>query len=400
MTDKNCIYAWRGCHIKPSGKVTPCCLVDNMGDSNVYDIDSSRNNKEWVKLRKDLMAGIENAACTRCWSDEAMGKRSQRQTGNNSYKHLWSHIQLTTTGELSDSHISLWDIRDTNLCNMKCIMCDPGYSSMIHQESIQNYGNVDGYRIKPKSNTSVIAAASDQHIRSYVIPKLNDHLATMYFAGGEPLISKLHWDILEYLIETGNTDITLSYNTNMLKLNHFGKHIVDLWKHFKKIHVGASIDAVGIRAEYARAGTKWDLIDHNFRELTNSGLDNLVLGLNSTQSWYTIGGFVDLLDWLDQYNIHHVALNPARHDHKVEVNLLPRDMRESIVEAVDCRIKDDIRYKTWKFLKQHLLKDIYTDAQLIDYRRQAINFTNVLDGVRDNNLLIAAPELSNVVRDW
>jgi MoaA/NifB/PqqE/SkfB family radical SAM enzyme len=401
MTDKNCIYAWRGCHIQPSGRVTPCCLVTQMGNSTVNDIDASRNNDEWIKLRKDLMAGIENPACSACWSNEAIGKTSRRQMGNNSYKHLWPHIQLTETGELTDSHISLWDVRETNLCNMKCIMCDSGYSSLINHEAIRYHGKLDGYDIAPKGNTSVVHAAADHVIRSYVIPKLDDHLANIYFAGGEPLISKLHWDILEHLIETNNTDIILTYNTNMLKLTHFGKNIIDMWKHFKKVYVGASIDAVGARAEYARAETVWKTVDNNFKDLANSGLDNLVLALNSTQSWYTIGGLVDLLDWVDQYdNIYHVMLSTAKFSPKFEVNLLPKDTRESIINVVDNRIMNDVRYESWRFLKQHMLQDTFSTSELAKHRNSAIRFTNALDQIRGNNLLTVCPELKNIIRSW
>jgi len=400
MTDKKCIYAWRGCHIQPNGKVTPCCLVDSMGDSTVEDIDYSRNNKNWKQLRQDLLSGIENPVCNRCWEDEKIGKRSMRQIGNNGYSYIWDQISIIDTGELSDNFISLWDIRDTNLCNMKCIMCDPGYSSLINQEAIKNYSKVDGYTFRPKGTQAVQAAAPDQHLRSYIIPKLDNQLATMYFAGGEPLISKLHWDILEYLIENNNTNVVLTYNTNMLKLNHFGKNIIDLWKHFKKVHIGASIDAVGKRAEYARFGTDWKTIDDNFKKLSTSGLDNIVLGLNSTQSWYTIGGLIDLIDWVEQFDINHVALNPARFDHNVEINLLPMDIREKIIELVDNRIKDDSRFSTWKFLKYHMTSETYDQNQLEKYRKRAINFTNTLDRIRQNSLLIAAPELESIIKDW
>jgi organic radical activating enzyme len=83
------------------------------------------------------------------------------------------------------------------------------------------------------------------------------YLEQVYFAGGEPLIMKEHYFLLEKLIEAGRTNVRIQYNTNFSELAFKDKHVFEYWKHFKNISVGASLDASGDRAELMRRGTNW-----------------------------------------------------------------------------------------------------------------------------------------------
>jgi sulfatase maturation enzyme AslB (radical SAM superfamily) len=83
------------------------------------------------------------------------------------------------------------------------------------------------------------------------------YLEQVYFAGGEPLIMKEHYTLLEKLIDAGKTDVRIQYNTNFSELRFKDKHVFEYWKHFKNVSVGASLDASGARAELMRKGTDW-----------------------------------------------------------------------------------------------------------------------------------------------
>ena len=85
-----------------------------------------------------------------------------------------------------------------------------------------------------------------------------DNVEKIYFAGGEPLIMPEHFQLLTKLIETGRSkNVTLIYNTNCTILDYKGNNLLDLWKNFKWVNIGASIDAMGTRIEYIRKGTRW-----------------------------------------------------------------------------------------------------------------------------------------------
>ena len=59
------------------------------------------------------------------------------------------------------------------------------------------------------------------------------------------------------LVELGRTDVQVHYNTNPSKLVYKDNDAIELWKNFKNINIGASLDDSHARAEYIRKGTVW-----------------------------------------------------------------------------------------------------------------------------------------------
>jgi sulfatase maturation enzyme AslB (radical SAM superfamily) len=88
----------------------------------------------------------------------------------------------------------------------------------------------------------------------------------IYFAGGEPLMMAEHYNILDELERRGRFDVRLIYNTNFTQTRLKDREVFDYWRKFDSVAVGASLDAMGPRAEYIRRGTEWDQVERN-REL-------------------------------------------------------------------------------------------------------------------------------------
>ncbi len=63
-----------------------------------------------------------------------------------------------------------------------------------------------------------------------------------------------HYRILNILIEKKLTHISIRYITNFTQLKFKNYDVLELWKHFENIEVGASIDAEGDHTEYIRKG--------------------------------------------------------------------------------------------------------------------------------------------------
>jgi hypothetical protein len=82
------------------------------------------------------------------------------------------------------------------------------------------------------------------------------YLEQIYFAGGEPLIMEEHYNVLKELVRLKRFDVRLQYNTNFSRLNLKDENVLDYWKLFNNVSIGASLDAMGPRAEYIRKGTK------------------------------------------------------------------------------------------------------------------------------------------------
>jgi hypothetical protein len=79
-----------------------------------------------------------------------------------------------------------------------------------------------------------------------------------------------HYKILEELERRGRFDVRLIYNTNFTETRLKTRSVFDYWRKFDSVSVGASLDAMGARAEYIRKGTDWSQVEQNRKEMLES----------------------------------------------------------------------------------------------------------------------------------
>ena len=151
--------------------------------------------------------------------------------------------------------MTYWDIRFSNLCNFSCRSCGIPFSSNWYEDHTKIHG-------KPKQPKVVYAGKTKTDAMEQLMEHI-PYLEQVYFAGGEPLIMEEHYIILEELIKRNMTDVRIIYNTNLSRTAFKKTDAIDMWKHFKNVSVGASLDAMGPRAELMRKGTDWDLTERN-----------------------------------------------------------------------------------------------------------------------------------------
>lgn len=415
--NKFCMRPWRGAHIMPDGDVVACChqtyghwgkkdydIKHNLKNS---DIGTIRNSPEWNQLRKDLVNGVQNEACEYCWRLEDKGLTSMRTRGNE-MDHGWiiDGIDISMDGTLTDNEISYWDIRDSNLCNMKCIMCGPGLSSLWNQEALDNYDAKEtGYNVKNPIGDKALFHVNDvsQEPIESIIERHIDHAEAFYFAGGEPLINDTHWRIIEMLEERKMFNTRLAYNTNLLKLKYKKWDAAEAWKKFPNLSIGASIDAVGYRAEYTRTGTVWNLLEDNFAK--GMEINPFAMGISSTVNIMTIGGMADLMKWVGKMQVrqnkfiyHNVLVSPSY----LNINILPMETREQLWKPIqdtldtwDPKWRHVITGTSLKVLKEKFFNDVPDEEYCIAQRKQFKSKIQQLDRVRGTNFLDACPELED-----
>lgn len=120
------------------------------------------------------------------------------------------------------------------------------------------------------------------------------NLKQLYFAGGEPLIIKEHKMFLEEIVRRGYaSQIHLRYNTNVLMLDD---SIIDLWKQFKVVKVGVSLDALSDRNHYIRYPSDWDTIVQNLHKLDNTP-DNIHVTIALAAQILNIKHIPDFIKW-------------------------------------------------------------------------------------------------------
>jgi radical SAM protein with 4Fe4S-binding SPASM domain len=260
-----CMLPWVHMHAFPDGRAYPCCLSDYwhpVGDLRKNTMEEVWNQDAYKIMRQNMLQDKSCKECTKCYEQEKNGFFSMRNDSNRNYGHLISEIDKTKEdGTHPEFKIRYWDVRFSNLCNFSCRSCGPIFSSNWYNDHVKLYNRRPDVLGREMSRVEYTAGDEDAMLEQ-MLPHI-PYLEQVYFAGGEPLIMKEHYFMLEKLIEFGKTDIRVQYNTNFSELRYKDKHVFDYWKHFKNVSVGASLDASGARAELMRRGTDWAQVEKN-----------------------------------------------------------------------------------------------------------------------------------------
>jgi len=337
--DVMCILPWIHMHPWPNGKTMLCCdspWESHIGDLRENSLQEVWNSGDMKQVRLNMLNGKKCKQCVRCYEKENYGHDSLRVRSNRDWlaKH-WDKVQKTNAdGSLDDLHIVYLDFRFSNVCNLRCRYCGPELSSNWFSDAVKS-----SYNITPTEQVIQIRKDVDGFMEEFE-PML-EHIEQIYWAGGEPIIMDEHWAIMNKLVEMGKTDIRIFYNTNFTKLTYKKYDVLDLWKNFKHISIGASLDAEGARAEYQRKGTDWNDIEENIKRLKQTSPD-IDFYVSATVSAYNAWHITDFhRSWVEKGYIKpgdwyvNVLLNNPR----FRMSVLPKDFKE------------EIKYKWQKHLK-------------------------------------------------
>lgn len=329
-----CILPWVHMHIWPNGVTYPCCLATNdyvLGNTNEKSFQELWNSDRMRTLRKNIVDGKPTGGCSRCYEHEANGSVSMRQNMNSDFKEHLDRVELTNDdGSVDDVFMAYMDIRFSNICNMKCRTCGPELSSSWVDDAVKmnRYGEDQPKVLKIKRNLSEFWDDVEPWI---------DSVERIYFAGGEPLIMDEHYKILEHLIEIGKTDIVIAYNTNFSKLTYKRKDVIELWKHFPNLNIGASLDAMGDRAELMRSGTIWKDIEAN-RQRVLEEAPHAKFQISSTISAYNAWHCVDFFDdWLERGWVKpdQIDINILLFPDYQRLQILPLDIKQDAINKIE-----------------------------------------------------------------
>ena len=264
-----CMLPWMHMHAFPDGRAYPCCLSDYwhpVGDLRKNTMEEVWNQDKYKTMRVNMLEDKPCQECTKCYEQEENGFFSMRYDSNRNYGHYIKEVEETLPdGTNPKFQLRYWDVRFSNLCNFSCRSCGPIFSSNWYNDHVKLYNRKPDVLGREMARVEYTTGNEDDMI-AQMMPHV-PYLEQVYFAGGEPLIMKEHYFLLEKLLELGKNEIRLTYNTNFSELRYKDKHVFDYWKNFRIIHVGASLDASGARAELMRKGTNWAQTVDNRRRM-------------------------------------------------------------------------------------------------------------------------------------
>ena len=447
-----CPLPWIHQDISNNGEVRVCCpsSVSKGGgvlkkeDGSVYnaardDLESARNSPTLKEIRSEMLKGESPSACIRCRSEEKAGMRSRRLQKIEHLKNIISFEKARRLtgpdGSLNPAEIPVadYDLRLGNRCNLKCRMCGPSSSDSWYSDFVKISGSVFFQDhntkirfVKAKNNVWRTEGAHYDWFLSPVfwksIKKTAPYVKKIHIAGGEPLLIDKYYDLLKTVIKYGSPENTvIELNSN---LTFLPKKACELWKHFKKIQIGASIDGYGAVNNYIRYPSRFEKIEKSLETLDKS-FDNIQVWIAVTVSAYNIFHLPELIEWkikkrFLKINKERTSDNPLITAHLLHtppylnIRILPKSYKDQVKqkfagwlrdfpdflkgEGVSSEVSGRLEASAEKLLTGYVNYMNSEDlTRLIpDFRK----YTLGLDKIRNEKLQNVLPELWESLRSY
>jgi len=397
-SDHFCMIPWIHLHGWPDGRAYPCCLGEDkypVGDLKQQTIEQVWNGEDMREMRRNMLEDRPCKQCVRCYEQESAGFSSMRNNANKNFgQHIAEVDQTQSDGTMTPMKLRYWDVRFSNICNLKCRSCGSIFSSRWYDDDVKLN---NGRPLRPRVQ---FAGRHELDIWEQMEPQI-PNLEQIYFAGGEPLIMEEHNRILKKLIATGNTNVRLIYNTNLTELKFKKENVLDLWKHFSNVCVAASLDDMGSRAEIIRSGTVWSEVEQNIRDLKRE-CPHIDFMISPTLSVMNIWNFVPFHRYMvDQGFIRpsDFNLNILQSPQEYRIDILPLEIKQEFKQQFEDHIAwlnplDSLQRATGGF--ESAIKFMMSQDRT-DLLGEFWETASDLDWSRNERIINAVPELARII---
>ena len=252
-----CILPFIHKHVDLNNKQKVCCLSNT-------EID----NRRLVEIRQLMINNQTVPECANCFKQEQLKTISERQLITNEWMRKYPNIDLDNPEELS------YDLRYSNLCNLRCQMC----SAVSSSEWARFINKEDVYRtVEPESI------------------KISPNAKRIYLAGGEPFMIKSFSHVLNGI---ENKDCEIVVNTNATIITD---HMLEALRSFHNVCFILSIDGTGEIIERIRTLCSWDIINKNINILREQLNPSFMV--NTTVQKDNIDNIPEIAQWIDDQGI-------------------------------------------------------------------------------------------------
>jgi hypothetical protein len=321
------------------------------------------NTKHKKLKRREMLNGKKPTECDYCWNIEENSESYSDRIYKSSEPWSEPYFEEIKNSRWSvDFNPRYVEVSFSNTCNFKCSYCGPSYSSQWLQE-IKQHG---GYNISPEYNSykdlvernavPILHGEHNPYVEAFWKwwPELYRDLHTFRITGGEPLLSKDTWKVLDYIVEekNPNRDLKFAINSNLGVDDFLIEKLIDKLKiiinenRVKEVIIFTSIDSWGEQAEYIRNGLKFEKFWNNIDKLLSS-LPKLTITIMSTYNILSPFSYHELIKNVyemkrkhankERYWLHPILLDTSylRYPKHLSVKLLIPDHKEMILKNAE-----------------------------------------------------------------
>jgi len=392
------------------------------------------------KQRKTMLEGGRPAECDYCWNVEDNSDRfSDRVFKSGEYWSLPHFDEIAASDWRADYNPRYVEVAFSNACNFKCSYCGPAYST-TWMEEVERYGGYptsDGFNdpqgMIAEDKVPIPQREDNPYTKAFWKwwPDLYHDLHTFRITGGEPLLSKDTWRVLDYIIEQENPNDNLQFAVN----SNLGAPDVLIDKFIEKIQriedeervgefiIFTSVDTWGKQAEYIRDGLEFNRFWDNVNKILEK-CNRVNMTIMSTYNSLSVPNYDKLIyeiyDLKTKYGSEDRYWNSAvfldssylRYPRHQAVQVLPNEFAKNIYRQTqltefmstpnfETRLigYSDIEVQKLKRIYDWHLSRNYDDPKIIEDRRNFYRFFSEHDKRRNTNFIETFPELASFYED-
>lgn len=266
------------------------------------------NTSHKKERRKEMLRGERPSECDFCWRVEDNGEISDRTLKSVQPWSFSDHDIIAKSNGDENVDPRYVEVNFNRICNFACAYCSPNFSSKwdsdIRENGVYDVGETKYNWIDPN-----IKYYNNNEHNPYIeafwkwFPDMVGKLHTFRITGGEPLLSKDTWKVMDYLIENPQPNLEFSINTNACPPGNQWKEFIDKVNILtekecvKRFEIYTSAEATGNRCDYIRDGMTWSLFRSNIEDFL-AGTKHTRVTVMAAFNILSLSSFTDLLVWV------------------------------------------------------------------------------------------------------
>ena len=370
-----CFAPWHSILVRFNGDIVPDGVYTKRYGNVLKSSLNTVLNAFTASYTKDSMRmGQLPPECEQCALKEATVGHSRRLFFRDILNPMLEGTNYDYTKNFHD--IMFLEFNMSNICNLKCRMCDGINSSAWVKDDLKLAENGNPYFRRIDNPEFGYTNKSEQIIeRLFEDPTPFMNLRYLSIKGGEPYMEPANKTILKKFIDLGIAkNVTLDWTTNGTIVD---EEVHELAKQYGHTKWTVSVEGTDGLYEYIRGGKNFTFAQLN-ENLKHYNFDRVIIAV--TVMAYNIAHLGKIQTWYDKVKQDHWSIyfnNVVAQPAYLNPRILPND----ILDKIDFKLPN-INYTQDDLLSKHV--DLF------------VNYTKDLDKIRNTNVIDYCPELKDL----
>jgi radical SAM protein with 4Fe4S-binding SPASM domain len=384
--------------------VRPCCYFQGkfMGNIKEQPLVQILKSERWNELKRKMY--------DKEWPTECLDCKKLEEDSGFSLRKAYTNGAIDVDG-WQDNKLTYIEFNGSNICNLSCLHCHAGFSSKWVIDGEKARKLADSYPDEKKERVykfrSVVKFDDDSRYQTtrmhlpnpeLVLENLKQidlsNIRTISFKGGEPCLNSETVAVLNYMYEQ---DILKNVNVIIVTNGTFiTDEMVDLLGRCKHVEFLISVDGIDELFNYIRYGdAKFDDIEPVIAKVNT--LDNITIRTSTSMMNYNAFSLIEIRNWRDELSKKYNRIvnecgfqNSVQSPLYLSMNTLSDDTRQHLAEYYTLHNQNK---------EFDVVINILNNAYLGDeIHTQWVEYTELMETIRKNNILDIVPQLKNELK--